>query len=74
MNNNDSGELFQIKNDDFNELYKKADAIIATKPEKSQEYILATTLIERLDQAMDDNEEILTFSEAEVYVLAEVIG
>ena len=72
MSNKD--KMFTILNEDFNKVYKLVDAILSTRPEKSMEFIAASALKERLDQAIDLSEEELVFSEVEVQCLSCVVS
>ena len=72
MSNKD--KMFTILNEDFNKVYKLVDAVLSTCPEKSMEFIAASALKERLDQAIDLGEEELVFSEVEVQCLSYVVS
>jgi hypothetical protein len=73
-NNDNSLELFTIENKDFGQLYKLVDTILETRPDLSQEYVAATALKHRLDEAIDTNEDKLIFNENEVVCLTHVVS
>lgn len=66
-------DLFTIKKENFNELYKMVDAVLETKGNPLQEQVLANALKDRLDLALEDDEEELIFNELEVQCLSSIV-
>lgn len=66
--------LFVIYKKDYQQLYKMADAITTSRSyvggSSNQEYIAAKALQDRLDYAIEIEEERLVFNEDEVQCMA----
>jgi hypothetical protein len=73
MSNNEH-RTFTIKKEDYNKMYKLADAVKETTAKLSGEYAAANALSQRLDQAIEDDEPELIFTEMEVQVLSAVVS
>ena len=69
-------QTFKVDKEDFESLYKAADAVVETRSfdVPTQESTAAQALLNRLDLAVDDNEDFILFSANEVQCLSSVLG
>lgn len=70
---NDDG-MFEVSNNDYEKLLKLADVVLSTRNELSQEYVFANALQQRLEEAINNKENSVLFTEQEVQCLSVVVG
>lgn len=69
-----SDGMFEVSNKDYEKLLKLADVVLSTRDEMSQEYVFANALQQRLEEAIENKEDSVLFTEQEVQCLSVVVG
>ena len=65
--------MFTILKEEFGDLYSRATAVVETRGELSEDYKGAQSILNQLDLAIEDGNEQIIFTEAEVQCLASTV-